>query len=118
MKCEVKRIDLASLAKVVLFINAILGFLIGIPVGFLFYLGSQFPGMGDAPPLPSGIAFFMPFILMLFYGVVNTVFALLAGLFYNLVGGFIGGIVLEIGGGEPEAAAMTSSPGQPDLSKL
>jgi hypothetical protein len=117
MKCEVKRIDLASLAKVALFLNAALGFLIGIPVGFLFYLGSQFPGMGETPPLPSGLAFFMPFILMLFYGLVNTIFALLAGLFYNLVGGFIGGVVVEIGGGEPETSATTST-ASPDLSKL
>lgn len=116
MKCEIKRIDLASLAKVALFLNAALGFLIGIPIGFFFYLGTRFPGM-EENPIPSGIAFFMPFILMLVYGIVNTITALLAGLFYNLVGGFIGGIVLEIGGGEPEAAA-TTPPGQPDLSKL
>jgi hypothetical protein len=116
MKCEIKKIDLASLAKVALFLNAILGFLIGIPIGFFFYLGSQFPGM-EENPIPSGLAFLFPFILMLVYGIVNTITAILAGFFYNLVGGFIGGIVLEIGGGEPEAAPAPY-PGPPDLSKL
>lgn len=119
MKWELKRIDLASLAKVALFLNAILGFLIGIPIGFFIYLGSMLPGM-EENPIPKGLALFFPFILMFAYGILNTITALLAGLFYNLVGKLFGGIEMEWKEMEPRPAGTSSptSPGQIDLSSL
>ena len=120
-KWEVKRIELASLAKVALFLNAILGFIIGIPIGFFVYLGSMLPGLQDNP-LPTGLAFFFPFITMFFYAIFNTLITLLAGLFYNAVGKLIGGVELELKEVLPAAASIAQptppSPGQPDLSVL
>jgi hypothetical protein len=120
MKGEIKRVDLASLAKVALFLNAILGFVIGIPIGFFFYLGSLLPAM-EQNPIPSGLAFFFPFITMFFYAIFNTLITLLAGLFYNVVSGWIGGVEMELKEVLPSATRPTStpsSPTQPDLSHL
>lgn len=117
MKWELRRIDLASLTKVALFLNAILGFLIGIPIGFFIYLGSMLPGMEESP-IPQGLALFFPFILMLVYGIINTITALLAGLFYNLVGKLFGGIEMELKEVSPKIAPSTVSPGSIDLSSL
>lgn len=120
MKWEIKRVDLASLAKVALFLNAILGFIIGIPVGFFFYLGSLLPGMGENP-LPRGLAFFFPFITMFFYAIFNTLITLLGGLFYNLVGHLVGGVEMELKEVLPPPATLTPaspSSSQPDLSAL
>ncbi len=117
MKWELKHIDLASLAKVALFLNAILGFLIGIPVGFFIYLGSLLPGM-EENPIPRGLAIFFPFILMFIYGIVNTIIAILAGLFYNLVGRLFGGIEMEFREVKPPSAVASVSPGSIDLSSL
>ena len=117
MKWELKRIDLASLAKVALFLNAILGFLIGIPIGFFIYLGSMLPGM-EENPIPQGLALFFPFILMFVYGIVNTITILLAGLFYNLVGRLFGGIEMEFKEVSPKTAPSTAAPGPIDLSSL
>lgn len=118
MKWEVRRIDLASLAKVTLFLNAILGFLIGIPVGFFIYLGSLLPGV-EENPIPRGLAFFFPFILMFIYGILNTLVAVLAGLFYNLVGRLFGGIEMELREVKPAAPSPVSiPPGSPDFSAL
>jgi len=117
MKWELKRIDLASLAKVALFLNAILGFLLGIPIGFFIYLGSFLPGM-EENPIPRGLAIFFPFILMFIYGIVNTITALLAGLFYNLVGKLFGGIEMELKEVPPKAAVSSTPSGSIDLSSL
>ena len=119
MKWELRRIDLASLAKVALFLNAILGFLIGIPVGFFIFLGSLLPRV-EENPIPRGLAFLFPFILMLIYGIFNTIVAVLAGLFYNLVGRLFGGIEMEFQEVKPAAATAPAStpPGSPDLSAL
>ncbi|MGE5693278.1 MAG: hypothetical protein ACM3YF_05815 [Candidatus Zixiibacteriota bacterium] len=117
MKWELKRIDLASLAKVALFLNAILGFLIGIPIGFFIYLGSLLPGL-EENPIPQGLAFIFPFITMFIYGIINTLVALLAGLFYNLVGHLFGGIEIELKEVRPAAAPTPAAPGAVDLSSL
>jgi hypothetical protein len=118
MKWELKRIDLASLAKVALFLNAILGFIIGIPVGFFIYLSSMLPGW-EENPIPRGLAFFFPFILMLVYGIINTITAVLAGLFYNLVGHLFGGLEMEFKETAPKPAASPSAPSRTmDLSSL
>ena len=108
MKWELKRINLASLAKVALFLNAILGFLIGIPIGFFIYLGSMLPGL-EENPIPRGLAIFFPFILMFVYGIVNTIMALLAGLFYNLVGKLFGGIEMEFKEVSPKSAPFITA---------
>jgi len=116
VKWELKRIDLATLAKVALFLNAILGFLIGIPIGFFIYLGSFLPGM-EENPIPQGLGLFFPFIMMFIYGIVNTLTALLAGLFYNLVGHLFGGIEMEFKEIQPKATP-SAVPGQIDLTSL
>ena len=118
MKWELKRIDLASLAKVALFLNALLGFLIGIPIGFFIYLGSLLPGMEEAP-IPRGLALFFPFIMMFAYGIINTITVLLAGLFYNLVGHLFGGVEMEFKEtGSKTAGSPSAVSGQIDLSSL
>lgn len=117
MKWELKRIDLASLAKVALFLNAILGFIIGIPIGFFIYLGSMLPGM-EENPIPQGLALFFPFILMFVYGIINTITAVLAGLFYNLVGHLFGGLEMELKEVSPKAAPSMTPSGPMDLSSL
>lgn len=117
MKWELKRIDLASLAKVALFLNAILGFIIGIPIGFFIYLGSMLPGL-EENPIPQGLALFFPFILMFVYGIINTITVVLAGLFYNLVGHLFGGIEMEWKEVPSNPAPKASAPGQIDLSSL
>lgn len=109
MKWELKQIDLTSLAKVVLFLYAILGFVIGIPIGFIIYLGSYLPGM-EENPIPRGLAFLFPFITMFAAAITQTIVALLGGLFYNLIARLLGGVEVELkelsSGTVPPSGAM------------
>ena len=116
-KWELKKVDLASLAKVSLFLNAILGFVIGIPIGFLIYLGSLLPGMQENP-IPRGLAFFIPFITMFMVAILKTLAWIIGGLFYNLICGLFGGVELELREVKPLPASTIASPGSPDLSAL
>lgn len=115
MRWEIKKIDLASLAKVVLFLYAILGFLIGIPLGFFMYLGSLLPGM-EENPFPRALAVLFPFITMFAVAILQTIVVLLGGLFYNLLAKLLGGIEVELR--ETEKAPTAASPASPDLSQL
>jgi len=117
MKWELKRIDLASLAKMALFLNAILGFLIGIPIGFFIYLGSMLPGM-EENPIPQGLALFVPFITMFVVAIIKTIAWLIGGLLYNLLARLFGGIEMELKETRPPAASSPAAPGTVDLSSL
>ncbi|MCI0329624.1 MAG: hypothetical protein L0196_01530 [candidate division Zixibacteria bacterium] len=117
MKWELKRIDLASLAKMALFLNAILGFLIGIPIGFFIYLGSMLPGM-EENPIPQGLAFLFPFITMFAVAVIKTIAWLIGGLLYNLLGGLFGGIELELKEVRPPVSPSSAPPGSVELPSL
>ncbi|MCI0405631.1 MAG: hypothetical protein L0209_06105 [candidate division Zixibacteria bacterium] len=117
MKWELKKVDLASLAKVALFLNAILGFLIGIPIGFFIYLGSMLPGM-EENPIPQGLAFVFPFITMFAVAIIKTIAWLIGGLLYNLLGHLFGGIEIELKEVRPTAASSPAAPGTVDLSSL
>ena len=117
MKWELKRIDLASLAKVALFLNAILGFLIGIPIGFFIYLGSMLPGL-EENPIPQGLALVFPFITMFAVAIIKTIAWLIGGLLYNLLGHLFGGIEIELKEVRPTAAASPAALGAVDLSSL
>ncbi|HLG93696.1 MAG TPA: hypothetical protein VI546_02575 [candidate division Zixibacteria bacterium] len=117
MRWELKRIDLASLAKVALFLNAILGFLIGIPIGFFFYLGSMLPGM-EENPIPQGLALFFPFITMFAVAIIKTLAWFIGGLLYNLLARLFGGLELELKETSPKAPPARTSPGSIDFSSL
>ncbi|MGH8003646.1 MAG: hypothetical protein ACRECJ_02840 [Limisphaerales bacterium] len=117
MKWELKRIDLATLAKVALFLNAILGFLIGIPIGFFIYLGSMLPGM-EENPIPKGLALFFPFITMFAVAIIKTLAWLIGGLLYNLLARLFGGLEMDLKEVTPKPAPTAASPGQVDLSSL
>lgn len=117
MKRELKRIDLASLAKVALFLNAILGFLIGIPIGFFIYLGSMLPGM-EENPIPQGLALFFPFITMFAVAIIKTLAWLIGGLLYNLLARLFGGLELEFKEIQTKSNPSAATPGSIDLSSL
>jgi len=117
MKWEIKRIDLASLAKVSLFLNAILGFVIGIPIGFVIYLGSLLPGM-EENPIPRGLAFFIPFITMFAVAIIKTLAWIIGGFFYNLVAGLFGGVEIELKETQLKTIPSAAPPGHVDLSSL
>jgi len=97
---ELKRVDVWSVVKIVFFLDAVIGLLVGFFYTFVFSLIGGFLSGERALPMMgffSGVVgFFMSFVLAIFYAVLGAVFtAILAGL-YNLLAGWLGGFKLSL----------------------
>jgi hypothetical protein len=88
----IKRIEPLQLAKVAGTLYALLGFIIGL-LFTLFALG----GIGLST-LPFGAAFGIGAVILLplLYGCFGFIMSLIMAAFYNLVAGWVGGIVLQV----------------------
>ena len=94
----VKRIDSCSLARITGCLFAVVG-LLGGCVLLIFVLGGLFeaPSGGQSSPL----IFVLPLLLPVAYGAVGYVLGIAIALLYNSFASIIGGVVVEIRGGDP-----------------
>ncbi len=103
MNFELKRVDVWSVVKIVFFLYAVIGVLVGLFYTLIFtlvggvtgFLGGEetFPMMG----LFSGfVGFLMAFVLGIMYAVIGSITtAILVGL-YNLLARWIGGLKFSL----------------------
>jgi hypothetical protein len=95
---EIKRIGIMSMAKIYGLSMAILGFVIGIFVGFIMfflgtYVGSDGPFSRFLGPGLGIVGFiFMPVL----YGILGLLFGGFSALIYNLLASWVGGIEIEL----------------------
>lgn len=103
MKLELKRIAIWPIIKISFVVNLVIGFLVGIMYAFMLmlivfapmsYLGRDFES-----EMPIAVGGFMliilPIIMAGFMAVVNTIFAVIAALIYNLAAKLFGGLEAE-----------------------
>ena len=93
---ELKRIDVASCAKVAGILYALMGLLFGALFSIVSLMGAAFAGgtEGGLAGLFFGIGAII--VLPLFYGALGAVFAALGAALYNVVAGRVGGIRLDL----------------------
>lgn len=90
----IKRVDPASIAKVLGAIYAILGLIIG---GVLFLFTAVGAGLNGAPGgVLGGLAAML--FLPLLYGAMGFIGGLLVAAIYNVVAGFVGGVRMDLEG--------------------
>jgi hypothetical protein len=119
MKVEIKRLDLVSVIKVCFVMYAILGIL----VGFIFFLGTLVTGafMGHSPELgyggfsrmaATGFGVLLIPVFALIYGCIGAFVGLIVSLVYNIVTKVIGGIRLTLEAETPpEGPALAADKG-------
>lgn len=103
MNFELKRVDVWSVVKIVFFLDAVIGLLVGFFYTLVFSLVGGMAGfLNGERALPmvglfSGlVGFFMSFVLAIFYAVFGAVLtAILVGL-YNLLARWLGGFRLSL----------------------
>lgn len=87
---KVKKIGVLSLAKILGFLYAIIGLILGV----LFAVLSLFGFNADETGLFFGAASIIIFPIL--YGIMGFIGGLITGFFYNLVASKIGGLEVEI----------------------
>ena len=109
MECELRRIPLVPLIKVVFFVFLLLGFIMGI--FYAMVILSMVSVMGSALDFGerqvfdefSGLGFigviFMGFFMGIFSAVMSAIFSAIGAACYNLLAGWLGGVKLELHGG-------------------
>ena len=111
MRYEVERIDVWPAVKIGFFLGAVLGFLVGAFWAGLLVLVSGLAsviipeevGRGFlAVPAAAGIM--IPVVMMLFQAIVWALLAAVGTLVYNVLSGWVGGLVLNL--------TSAASPGQ------
>ena len=107
----VRRVGIASLAKMLGAIYAVIGLIAGSGFALIGMFGGAVAAMQQGGELGAlgGLLFgFGGIIVMpLLYGLVGALFGALSALLYNLFAGVVGGIVLETD--PPAATAQTAA---------
>ncbi len=100
-KMTIKRIGVFSLAKLQGVILAVLGLVIGIPLGLIMMIfGAALMTQGGEAAAGGGVGLglglFYMIMLPVMYGVMGFVFGAITALVYNVASGFIGGLEFEM----------------------
>ncbi|WP_406659898.1 hypothetical protein V7O66_08585 [Methanolobus sp. ZRKC3] len=90
---SVKRMGAMSLGKILGFMYAIFGLIIGAFIS-LFSIGNMMYGGFGAASMFFGIGAIIAFPV--FYGIMGFISGLLMALFYNLIAGWVGGLEVEV----------------------
>jgi len=100
---ELKRVDVWSVVKIVFFLDAVIGLLVGFFYTLVFSLVGGMAGLlSGERALPmmglfSGlVGFFMSFVLAIFYAVLGAVFTVILVGLYNLLAKWLGGFRLSL----------------------
>lgn len=104
------RIGVASSAKVLGILYAVLGLIFGILTSCFFLIGEAIGGMSGGPgrgPMALTFGVGAVIILPLLYGALGFIFGALGAAIYNMVARLVGGIELEF---DSRAGAAASSP--------
>jgi hypothetical protein len=95
---EIKKINVLSVSKILGLSFAIMGFIIGIAVGFvMFVIGSAFDAFnGFTTLIAPGLGIVGFIIIPMIYGLVGFIIGGLSTLIYNILASWIGGIEIEV----------------------
>jgi hypothetical protein len=112
-----RRVDIWSLFKVAFVLYATLGLVAGLFYGLIFMVIGQLGGLLGDEEIP-GLGFLTGIVgvlavpvLALFYGVLGSIVVAIGGALYNLAARWVGGVRLELDGGE--SRPVTSAPPGP-----
>ena len=101
MQYTIRHIHVWSVVKIVFFILAISGFLVGLFWGMFLWifssaLGALMPAELEPPEMSGAMIVVLAFVLAPIYGVFGAVGAALAAAIYNMIGKLTGGIEIEL----------------------
>jgi hypothetical protein len=114
-KMTIKRIGVFSLAKLQGVILAVLGLVVGIPLGLIMIIfGAAMMTQGGEAAAGGGVGLglglFYMIMLPVMYGVMGFVFGAITALVYNVASGFIGGLEFEMESAATEYGAPPPPP--------
>jgi hypothetical protein len=92
----VKRVGVWSFARMAGLIYAIIGFIAGVIIAFVSFLGALSAAASELPFVGALLGVGAIFLLPIFYGLIGLVVGGLVGLVYNALASVVGGIELEL----------------------
>jgi hypothetical protein len=99
-KREIKKVDPFSLAKVLGFLYALLGVIIGLMFAAWGSVMSNLPMAESDETTKMILGFFgigSIIFFPIFYGIIGLISGIITAALYNLVARWIGGVIIEVG---------------------